>query len=218
MKNRREFLTAGATILPALALTACTSSGPAKLAAASVEQLANNACKKPGGASAKYFPNMIVMTHEGRKAWFYDDLIKGKIVGLNFMSVRSEDQFAVTQNMAKVQDLLGDKLGRDVFMLSITTDPEHDTAEVLEAFAKKHDAKDGWLFVTGKVPDMQALYHKLGAHDHGPAGGHHIWRYGNEPYARWASSHAMAKPHQLAQRLSWVEVRENPSSPQAQVS
>jgi len=214
MKNRREFLTAGAAILPVLALTACASGGSAKL----VEHLAGNSCKKPGGASAKYFPNRVVMTHEGRKAWFYDDLVKNKIVGLNFMSIRSEEQFAVTQNLAKVQALLGDKLGREVFLLSLTTDPEHDTPAALEAFAKQHGAKDGWSFVTGSVADMQALYHKLGAHGHGAAGGHHVWRYGNEPYARWAASHAMAKPQQLAQRLAWVEVRKNPSSPKAQIS
>lgn len=209
MKSRREFLTASAAVLPVLALSACASTG--KLVAASAE---NQLCKKPGGPSAKYFPNVVVMTHTGRKAWFYDDLIKGKIVGINFMSVKSEGQFPVTRNLAKVQELVGDKLGQGTFMVSVTTDPEHDNPAVLEAFAKKHGAKEGWIFVTGKPADMQALYHKLGAHGgHEGAGGHHhIWRYGNEPYARWAASHAMAKPHQLAQRLSWVEVNKEPNS------
>jgi len=214
MKSRREFLTAGAAILPALALSACTSTGVGKLVAASAE---SHLCKKPGGPSAKYFPNVVVMTHTGRKAWFYDDLIKGNIVGINFMSVKSEEQFPVTRNLAKVQELVGDKLGRGTFMVSITTDPEHDNPAVLEAFAKKHGAKEGWIFVTGKPSDMQALYHKLGAHGghEGSGVNHHIWRYGNEPYARWAASHAMAKPHQLAQRLSWVEVDKEPNSKKA---
>ncbi len=167
MKSRRQFLTASAAVLPALALSACASTGTSKLIAASAE---SQSCKKPGGPSAKYFPNVVVMTHTGRKAWFYDDLIKGKIVGINFMSVKSEEQFPVTQNLAKVQELVGDKLGQGTFMVSITTDPEHDTPAVLEAFAKKHGAKDGWIFVTGNPSDMQALYHKLGAHG-GHAGG-----------------------------------------------
>jgi protein SCO1/2 len=213
MKSRRQFLTASAAVLPALALSACASTGAGKLLTASAE---SQSCKKPGGPSAKYFPNVVVMTHTGRKAWFYDDLIKGKIVGINFMSVKSEEQFPVTQNIAKVQELVGDKLGQGTFMVSITTDPEHDTPAVLEEFAKKHGAKDGWIFVTGKPSDMQALYHKLGAHgDHAGAGGHHVWRYGNEPYARWAASHAMAKPHQLAERLSWIEVKKDPNGKKA---
>ena len=66
------------------------------------------------------------------------------------MSVKSEKKFPVTGNLAKVQELVGDKLGRGTFMVSITTDPEHDTPAVLEAFAKKHGAKEGWIFVTGK--------------------------------------------------------------------
>ncbi|MFA6163548.1 MAG: SCO family protein [Methylobacter sp.] len=213
MKSRRQFLTASAAVLPALALSACASTGTSKLIAASAE---SQSCKKPGGPSAKYFPNVVVMTHTGRKAWFYDDLIKGKLVGMNFMSVKSEEQFPVTRNLAKVQDLIGDKLGIGTFMVSITTDPEHDTPAVLEEFAKRHGAKDGWIFVTGNPSDMQALYHKLGAHGgHAEAGGHHVWRYGNEPYARWAAAHAMAKPHQLAQRLSWVEVNKDPNSKKA---
>ena len=137
MKSRRQFLTASAAVLPALALSACASNGTGNLIAASTE---SQICKKPGGPSAKYFPNVVVMTHTGRKAWFYDDLIKGKIVGINFMSVKSEEQFPVTQNLAKVQELVGDKLGRGTFMVSITTDPEHDNPAILEAFAKKHGA------------------------------------------------------------------------------
>ncbi len=168
MKSRREFLTASAAVLPALALSACATSSTSKLVTASAE---SQSCKKPGGPSAKYFPNVVVMTHTGRKSWFYDDLIKGKIVGINFMSVRSEEKFPVTGNLAKVQELVGDKLGRGTFMVSITTDPEHDTPAVLEAFAKKHGAKEGWIFVTGNSSDMQALYHKLGAHNHEGGGG-----------------------------------------------
>lgn len=214
MKSRREFLTASAAVLPALALSACASTSTSNLIAASAD---SQSCKKPGGPSAKYFPNVVVMTHTGRKAWFYDDLIKGKIVGINFMSVKSEEQFPITQNLAKVQELVGDKLGRGTFMVSITTDPEHDSPAVLEAFAKKHGAQEGWIFVTGKPSDMQALYQKLGAHGgyEGTGVNHHVWRYGNEPYARWAASHAMALPHQLAQRLSWVEVNKEPNSKKA---
>jgi len=215
MKSRREFLTLGASALPALALTACATQAPLKLASAPADIQAGASCKKGGGASAKYFPTLVVLTHHGRKAWFYDDLIKGKIVGINFMSVNSEAQLPVTANMAKVQGLLGDRLGRDVFMVSISTDPEHDTPAVLEAFAKRHGAKDGWVFVTGKPEEINALMHHLGSHGHGGAGSHHSFRYGNENFARWASFHAMARPEEIAQRFDWVTVHEIPSSPKA---
>lgn len=217
MKSRRQFLTLGASALPTLALTACATQAPLKLAAVATDPKDGASCRKGGaGASAKYFPSLVVLTHEGRKAWFYDDLIKGKIVGINFMSVRGEAKLPVTANMAKVQDLVGERLGRDVFLVSITTDPEHDTPAALEAFAKQHGAKDGWVFVTGKPEEINTLMHHLGAHGHGGgAGNHHSFRYGNENYARWASFHALAQPEEIAQRFDWVTVREIPSSPKA---
>ena len=64
MKSRREFLTASAAVLPALALSACATTSTSKLVTASAE---SQNCKKPGGPSAKYFPNVVVMTHTGRR-------------------------------------------------------------------------------------------------------------------------------------------------------
>ncbi len=220
MKSRREFLTLGASALPALALTACASQTPANKLAAIANDGGTTHCRKAGaGASAKYFPSLVVMTHEGRKAWFYDDLIKGKIVGINFMSVQGESRLPVTANLAKVQDLLGNRLGEDVFMVSITTDPERDTPQALEAFARRHGARQGWVFVTGKPDEINALMHHLGSHGHGAgAGNHNTFRYGNESYARWASFHAMAKPEQLVQRFDWVTVRETLSTPKSELS
>ena len=36
-------------------------------------------------AFADRFPNVVLKTHEGRNVRFYDDLLKGKIVLINFM-------------------------------------------------------------------------------------------------------------------------------------
>jgi len=43
------------------------------------EQEARNATQ------ARYFPNVELTTHEGKTVRFYDDLIKDKIVVVNFM-------------------------------------------------------------------------------------------------------------------------------------
>ena len=34
---------------------------------------------------ADRFPNLVLKTHEGKNVLFYDDLLKGKIVVINFM-------------------------------------------------------------------------------------------------------------------------------------
>jgi protein SCO1/2 len=67
-------------------------------------------------------------THEGKKVKFYDDLIKDKIVIINFMYVKCEGTCpGTTANLVKVQKLLGDRVGKDIFMYSITLKPEEDT-------------------------------------------------------------------------------------------
>ena len=55
----------------------------------------------------RYFPNFELTTHEGKKVHFYDDLIKNKIVVINFMYVKCQGVcMPVTMNLKRVQNLL----------------------------------------------------------------------------------------------------------------
>src|SRR6476659_11482565 len=65
------------------------------------------------------FPNVTLTTHEGKKVKFYDDLLKDKIVIINFMYVKCEGTCpGTTANLAKVQKLLSNRVGKDIFMYS----------------------------------------------------------------------------------------------------
>src|SRR4030081_2960035 len=97
----------------------------------------------PNGPKSEYFPNVLVVTHENRKALFYDDLLRGKTVLINFMSSNDEMSFRFAENLRKVQQFIGPRLGRDVFIYSITIDPQNDTPEKLERFAARHGARPG---------------------------------------------------------------------------
>ena len=93
----------------------------------------------------RYFPNLVLMTHEGRQVRFYDDLIKDKIVTINFMYTQCEDGRCpvTTANLVRVQKLLGSRVGRDIFMYSFTLAPEHDTPTVLKRYAKAYGVGPG---------------------------------------------------------------------------
>ena len=68
----------------------------------------------------RHLPNVELVSHEGRRVRFYDDLVKGKVVAINFMFATCRKACpAATQNLAEVQDALGDRMGRDVTLLSI---------------------------------------------------------------------------------------------------
>ncbi len=89
------------------------------------------------GPRAGYFPNAALRTHEDKSVLFYDDLIAGKFVVINFMYTGCGDICpGMTANLVEVQRLLGDRVGRDIFLYSITLQPELDTPEILRGYAE----------------------------------------------------------------------------------
>src|SRR5262249_56905814 len=73
----------------------------------------------------RYFPDVILTTHESKKVRFYDDLIKDKIVLINMMYSRCEGIcMPITMNLRKVQMMLGDRMGRDIFIYSLSLKPD----------------------------------------------------------------------------------------------
>jgi protein SCO1/2 len=144
---------------------------------------------------------------------FYDDLLRGKTVMINCMSIKNEARFSVSRNLSKLQRLLEDRLGIDLFMYSITVDPEHDAPRVLKAFADEHQARSGWTFLTGETAVMELLRSRLfvseSSHDDHRAGPIEdcslaLIRYGNEAVGLWGSVPAMTDPKSIAMRLSWI--------------
>src|SRR5262249_12245652 len=111
----------------------------------------------------RYFPDVILTTHEGKKVRFYEDLIKDKSVGLNMMYADCEGVWpGITANLVKVQKLLGDRVGRDIFFYSLTLKPEQDDPKALKHYVEMHKVGPGWLFLTGKPGDIELLRRKLG--------------------------------------------------------
>jgi protein SCO1/2 len=203
MKNRRQVIAAGAG---ALALSAAG----VPLAAA---EAGEESCERPArGPDARYFPNHAVITHEGARALFYDDLVAGKTVVLHCMSIATEPVYRTAEKLARVQPLVAGRLGRDLFFYSLTTDPENDTPMVLRDFAARHGAGPGWLFLTGETAVMHGLRDRLfqgtHVHDGQPGCSLALLRYGNAAVGLWGSVPARSDPEWIAQRLSWVQTRE----------
>lgn len=170
------------------------------------------------GASARerirerHFPNVLLTTHEGKKVRFYDDLIKDKIVVINFMYVKCDGVCpGITANLVKLQKLLGSRLGQDIFMYSFTLKPEQDSPEVLRKYAIAYHVRKGWTFLTGTPEDMELLRRKLGFTDPDPKldadKSNHIGniRYGNEPLLRWGSFPGLSQASWMAESISWVD-------------
>jgi len=170
-------------------------------------------CARPlNGPYAHHIPNVVVRSHDDRNALFYNDLIRGKTVMINCIATNNEQSLRACANLARVQDVLGNRLGRDLFMYSITVDPEHDTPRVLKAFAEKHRAKPGWMFLTGERAVIELLRSRLFSQVEHNASHYQIEdcslaliRYGNEAVGLWGSVPAKNDPMSIAKRLSWIE-------------
>src|SRR5215475_6534046 len=139
--------------------------GKAKVAAAAqpatAAQTGSRARSNKWGAN--YFPNLPVIDQNGRTMNFYDDVIKGKIVVISFIYTNCQDLCPLTTaRMAQLYDKLDGAVGRDLFFISMTVDPENDTPDRMKAFTDAFDVGPGWLFLTGKVEDIRAINYKLG--------------------------------------------------------
>ncbi|MDH4611160.1 SCO family protein [Pseudomonas sp. BN102] len=161
-----------------------------------------------------YFPNTQLFTHEGRAVRFYDDLIRGKVVAINMMYVSCAGRCPIaTANLLRVQKMLGERAGRDVFMYSITLQPELDTPQQLKAFVDRHHVGPGWLFLTGAPEDIEQLRFSLGFYDVNPevdanlANHSGMVRIGNDVYQRWTMAPALAEPEQILSTINHVDSR-----------
>jgi protein SCO1 len=111
-----------------------------------------------------------------------------------------------TANLAQVRKALMDS-GRDVTFLSISLDPEHDTPEVLRAYARAYGIGPGWHFLTGERADIERLRRKLGAYDLDPQIDADLRQHvglvilGNEPVGRWITLPALSKPVRIRQAI-----------------
>src|SRR6185437_3489867 len=152
---------------------------------------------------ADYFPNVPLVTQNGKTVHFYDDLLKGKIVAIDLIYTHCVDSCPLeTARLAQAQKMLGDRVGKDIFFYSITIDPKRDTPKVLKEYAEKYHVGPGWLFLTGKPADIDLISKKLGLYsdpDSGNSDGHTTQLLvGNVPGGQWMQNSATENPRFLA--------------------
>jgi protein SCO1 len=159
----------------------------------------------------RYLPNVVLRTQDDKPVRFYDDLVKDKVVTINFFYATCDEICPLVMgNLAKVQRLFGDRVGRDIFMSSISLRPEQDNPAALKAYAEKHGAKPGWNLLTGSPGDIELLRRSLGFTNPDPKVDKEITqhignvRYGNEPLMLWAACPGQARPEWIVESISWM--------------
>lgn len=160
--------------------------------------------RPPARRAPAPLPNVVVETQDGRRVRFYDDLVRDRVVLINFMFTRCTNQCPLTTaNLEQVADRLGERLGRDVRIISVTLDPEGDTPDVLRAYARQHGDRRGWYFVTGRPEDLTAIRRRLGDRDDTVDLGRHTGTlvYGDAATGQWAAMPALAQPQAIVRNV-----------------
>jgi protein SCO1/2 len=165
-------------------------------------------------ASRAAIPNTAVVDQDGRSHRFYDDLVKDRVVLLNFFYTScGETCPLITENLRVVQDLLGERMGRDIFIYSVSLQPALETPAILKDYADQWDVRPGWKFLTGRPEEIEQLRRALGFASADPdydllLDNHTgILRYGNARLDRWAGTPGLARPAWIAKAVTSIAGR-----------
>jgi protein SCO1/2 len=149
-------------------------------------------------AAAKYFTDIELVNQNGEKMRFYHDLLQGHTVIINsFFATCQASCLPITRNLEKVQEALGDRLGKDARIISISVDPAVDTPPELKAFSKKFHARPGWYFLTGSKENVAFVLKKLGQYVEDKNDHYNIVIIGNERTGLWKKAFGLAKSEEL---------------------
>jgi cytochrome oxidase Cu insertion factor (SCO1/SenC/PrrC family) len=150
----------------------------------------------------RYFTDLTVVSQDGEELRFFSDVLKDRVVLVNLFYTNCTGMCPINNaKLAEVQELLGDSLGRNIFLVSVTLDPEADTPEVLKDYASKFEAKEGWLFLTGEKDDIKKITYRLGQtspqiETHNP-----LFMLGNVGAAHWTKLRPNVPAEAVAARL-----------------
>ena len=152
-------------------------------------------------------PDVPVLDQDGAPQRFYTDLVKDKVVAVNFVFTTCTTICPpMGANFAKLQKLLGERAGRDVHLISVSVDPATDTPERMKAWGQKFGAGPGWTLVTGDREEITRLLKSLGVYtasvsDHSP-----LVLLGNDARHQWTRAYGLAAPAKLAELISGMAV------------
>lgn len=152
-----------------------------------------------------YFTDVVLTDHNGKPVRFYSDVLQGKTVVIeSFFSTCTGTCPLMNSTFAKIQNAVGDRLGKDVFLVSITVDPATDTPAKLKEYAGHMKARPGWMFLTGKKENVDQALQKLGLAVKSKEEHKNLFIVGNEPKGLWKKVLGLGKSEEIVSIVQGV--------------
>lgn len=112
-------------------------------------------------------PDTTLLDQEGREVRFKSDVLGEKTVAIQFIFTTCRAICPVMgAAFAKLQDRLGDRLGRDISLVSVSIDPVTDTPSRMKQWGEQFEARPGWHLLTGEQGKIENLLKALEATNH----------------------------------------------------
>lgn len=167
----------------------------------------------PSSPTKVAIPDVVVLDQNNQKVHFYSDLVKGKIVAVNFMFTSCTTICSpMTANLARVQKKLLARGEKNVHFISVSVDPEGDTPEKLKSYAAMFHAQPGWTFVTGSRAQLELIWRAFGV----PMGAREDHTatvvVGNEPLHEWTYGSGLTSADKLVTVIQSVLETKNPKA------
>ncbi len=171
---------------------------PKPLEPSSLQQPEPAASARARSPAEKYFSDVELINQDGQKVRFYSDVLKNKVVVINtFFTTCTGVCPPINRTLERMQEALGDRLGKDAFLVSMSVDPDTDTPSKLKEYSRRFHARPGWIFLTGKKENVDWALYKLGQYVETKDGHTTIIIIGNEPKGLWKKAFGLAKADEL---------------------
>jgi protein SCO1/2 len=153
--------------------------------------VANDVKSEP--PAKQYFTDVVLLNQDGKPMRLYTDLIKGKtVIVVPFFTECTGACPVMNQNLAKIQDWLSNRLGKDAHIISMSVDPATDSVPVLREYARHYNARAGWYFLGGKRENVELALARLGQFVDVRENHTNIMIIGNERTGLWKKAFALA--------------------------
>lgn len=168
----------------------------------------NHAMQQPAGPEAAEvkLADARLIDQNGAALGFKADVVGKKIVVMDFVYTTCTTVCPVLSALfGQVQARLGERVGRDVTLVSVTVDPLRDTPARLKEYSARFDAGPGWIWLTGQKPAVDGVLKSLGAYtsnfvDH-PA----LVLVGDGATGKWTRYYGFPDPAQILAKVDELQ-------------
>ena len=157
-----------------------------------------------------FIPDVTLIDQNGNRLRFYTDLVKDKVVLISlFYTNCSSICPAQGEILSKLQTMLGERLGTEVFLISVSFDPATDTPTQIKEYALRLGAKRGWTFVTGEK-EVMIKFLKDFVGEVPPIGMHSSTiLVGNDRSGEWVLADGLRSPDNLINTIQEVTTQQS---------